>query len=586
VLANGEPFWDTTTNQLYVGDGATYGGVATSAGGGHTHPSTEVLQLVDGTPTTVQSVLATKSAVGHGHGQSEVSGLVAALAAKVETSLLATSTTNNPTSTGKIPQTKKVGITDGKLDDSFGGVSGSLATLSSSGGVAVVVQDPKSADVDSGNGKIPKAQSNGKLKSGWGGAADSLATLDSNIRVKELPAAATPDGGNNMIPMSTTDGKLKATWGGGANGLATTNSVGAVVQLPAAALALGNTLEPNRIPLTRFPDGRIDPLFIPIFAGGANIGIVPHSVGAPEGTYLRKDGTWQTPPGTGGGGSIGSGEVETMIADRLTNVPNVPHVPVSQKGASGGVASLGSDGKVPSAQLPTSMGSTPTFERVTIGSGGDEAVLDIVRRGAPPPGGGKTGWYALPVHDLSTEDPYVLSVEGHLHLISDTTGLQTALDGKAPAGHTHAYIPTSEKGANSGVATLGADGKIPSAQLPPSSPVPKRLVFRLSQSGEDAPSMTVLLDTLGAINSPVWGRSDSGDYFIQWASEGEQESLFGGDTDLYLPGVTFFNTSDYLIHARWEYSGTGKLLLKTEKGYANVAEMAASNIDMIIEKLS
>ncbi len=32
--------------------------------------------------------------------------------------------------------------------------------------------------------------------------------------------------------------------------------------------------------------------------------------------------------------------------------------------------------------------------------------------------------------------------------------------------HTHAYIPTSEKAAANGVATLGADSKIPSAQLP------------------------------------------------------------------------------------------------------------------------
>lgn len=38
--------------------------------------------------------------------------------------------------------------------------------------------------------------------------------------------------------------------------------------------------------------------------------------------------------------------------------------------------------------------------------------------------------------------------------------------GAAPAGHTHAYIPTAQKGATNGVAELGADGKVPSAQLP------------------------------------------------------------------------------------------------------------------------
>lgn len=42
----------------------------------------------------------------------------------------------------------------------------------------------------------------------------------------------------------------------------------------------------------------------------------------------------------------------------------------------------------------------------------------------------------------------------------------TALAGKADAGHTHGYIPTAEKGVANGVATLDADGKVPSTQLP------------------------------------------------------------------------------------------------------------------------
>ena len=39
----------------------------------------------------------------------------------------------------------------------------------------------------------------------------------------------------------------------------------------------------------------------------------------------------------------------------------------------------------------------------------------------------------------------------------------------ADTDHTHAYIPTAQKGATNGVAELGADGKVPSAQLPASS---------------------------------------------------------------------------------------------------------------------
>ncbi|MCA1800223.1 MAG: hypothetical protein LC650_02925, partial [Actinobacteria bacterium] len=114
------------------------------------------------------------------------------------------------------------------------------------------------------------------------------------------------------------------------------------------------------------------------------------------------------------------------------------------------------------------------------------------------------------------------SVVGHSHAISDVTNLQTELNGKSDTGHTHTeseitdlgnyavvghshaasdvtsgsfdlarisqssvtqhqsalsitesqisdfgtYIPTSQKGSANGVATLGGDSKIPSAQLP------------------------------------------------------------------------------------------------------------------------
>jgi hypothetical protein len=46
-----------------------------------------------------------------------------------------------------------------------------------------------------------------------------------------------------------------------------------------------------------------------------------------------------------------------------------------------------------------------------------------------------------------------------------STAMQTALNGKSDT-HTHPYIPSAEKGAVNGVATLGADGKVPSGQLP------------------------------------------------------------------------------------------------------------------------
>ena len=89
-------------------------------------------------------------------------------------------------------------------------------------------------------------------------------------------------------------------------------------------------------------------------------------------------------------------------------------IPVNEKGAANGVASLGSDGKVPGAQLP-SLDYIPTSQK---GAAGGVASLGS--------------------------------------------------DGKVPGAQLPSldYIPTSQKGAANGVASLGANGKVPSAQLP------------------------------------------------------------------------------------------------------------------------
>jgi len=50
--------------------------------------------------------------------------------------------------------------------------------------------------------------------------------------------------------------------------------------------------------------------------------------------------------------------------------------------------------------------------------------------------------------------------------ISDIPGLQDALNNKADTTDLSSYQPTSEKGQNNGYASLGADGKIPSSQVP------------------------------------------------------------------------------------------------------------------------
>lgn len=85
-----------------------------------------------------------------------------------------------------------------------------------------------------------------------------------------------------------------------------------------------------------------------------------------------------------------------------------------------------------------------------------------------PPG--TTTWAGI------TDKPATFTPSPHSHAIGDTTGLQTALDGKAASNvvtvhvgladpHTQ-YELAVEKGVANGYASLGADGLVPSSQLP------------------------------------------------------------------------------------------------------------------------
>lgn len=97
-------------------------------------------------------------------------------------------------------------------------------------------------------------------------------------------------------------------------------------------------------------------------------------------------------------------------------------VPSSAAGAAGGVATLGGDGKVPAAQLPPSTGAVQSVN-------------------------GYSGVVTLAATDV----------------------------GAAPVSHTHTAaqvgaIATTARGAVNGVASLAADGRVPTSQLPPAVP--------------------------------------------------------------------------------------------------------------------
>ncbi len=151
------------------------------------------------------------------------------------------------------------------------------------------------------------------------------------------------------------------------------------------------------------------------------------------------------------------------------------------KGQPNGFASLGSDGKVPGSQLPPSSGGmtalvqdtspqlggnlnmnghsiasvTPTEMSYVHGvtaavqtqidgkaplshdhSGVYEPVDSSILRQANLAGSGSAMTPARSDHNHGT----TYAALSHVHLIADTTGLQTALDGKAAVGHTHSGV--------------------------------------------------------------------------------------------------------------------------------------------------
>ena len=147
-------------------------------------------------------------------------------------------------------------------------------------------------------------------------------------------------------------------------------------------------------------------------------------------------------------------------------------IPTSDKGTAGGVASLGTDGKVPKSQLPAT------------GAG------DMAAAVYDPAGGAKQVAFADELSGYETSGTAAAAVSTHN---SNSAAHQTLFDGKqakitasgilkgngsgevsnAEAGTDYVapsaldnYIPASDKGAAGGVASLGADGKVPESQLP------------------------------------------------------------------------------------------------------------------------
>ena len=159
---------------------------------------------------------------------------------------------------------------------------------------------------------------------------------------------------------------------------------------------------------------------------------------------------------------------------------------------------------------PCKTHASPAFQTL------DQRVADLesATPGVATSWGGITGTLA-DQSDLATalsgkQDAGSYAASNHSHAISGVTGLQTALDGKQAAGsyeagsavanhvaaadpHTQ-YQKESEKGSANGYASLGADGKVPSGQLPSSGSDPWTV---LSLSSDFTTTSATAVDVTG-----------------------------------------------------------------------------------------
>ena len=141
--------------------------------------------------------------------------------------------------------------------------------------------------------------------------------------------------------------------------------------------------------------------------------------------------------------------VQANLNSHINNKTN-PHgvtaaqagaIPTSQKGAAGGVASLGSDGKVPAGQLPD-MDYDP--------AGSAQGVQDN-----------------LNTHTNNKSNPHGVTA-AQAGAVPTTRKINNkALSSDVTLGAADVgAIPSTQKGTAGGVASLGSDGKVPAGQLP------------------------------------------------------------------------------------------------------------------------
>ena len=164
-------------------------------------------------------------------------------------------------------------------------------------------------------------------------------------------------------------------------------------------------------------------------------------------------------------------EVGARADDWTPTADQVGAVPVNEKGAANGVATLGADGKVPVSQLPdTGGGGTAGVsswngrDGAVVPNHGDytAAMVGAAAESHTHAQADVTGLTDALAGKAAADHTHTASDVGaasatHTHAQADVTGLTDALDGKAAASHTHAQADVT------GLAAV-LDGKVPSAR--------------------------------------------------------------------------------------------------------------------------
>lgn len=247
------------------------------------------------------------------------------------------------------------------------------------------------------------------------GNPNGAATLDSSgrIPIEQMPTSLTSvtsvNGYTGLVVLSSADvGALSTTTRGALNGVASLDSAGLVPggqipSLPASKIASG-LLDFARIPVgstsTTVSIGNHEHAYVPLSEKGAALGVA------------TLDSTGKVPLV-----QIPTGDTSATVAIGSHNHDSA-YIPVGEKGAINGIASLDGDGKVPLAQLPSSLGvaSVNGYTGVVTLTSTDVAAIPMAQKGAASGVATLDGSTLVPFAQLPTGNTATTVAKGgHIH---------------------------------------------------------------------------------------------------------------------------------------------------------------------------